>query len=183
MKPTKKRKRESKVEESPQQDVIRPMRSSDATRVLDIYRMGIDTGNATFETRLPDWETWDNRHLLHSRFVYDDGIVQGWVALSSVSTREVYRGVAELSIYVDERARHRGIGSALMHQVIRSSEEHGIWTLFSSVFPENEATLKLHLNHGFRLIGQREKIAKLNGEWRDTLLLERRSCLEDSYFE
>ena len=156
--------------------MIRTMLQSDSERVLDIYRMGLETGNATFETVVPSWQEWDSRHLSHSRFVFDDdGIVMGWAALSSFSTREAYRGVAELSIYVATGFRGRKLGSELMEQVISSSEQNGIWTLVSSVFPENEATLKLHKKYGFRVIGRRERIARHKGKWRDTILLERRS--------
>jgi len=152
------------------------MLQSDSERVLDIYRMGLETGNATFETVVPSWQEWDSRHLSHSRFVFDDdGIVMGWAALSPFSTREAYRGVAELSIYVATGFRGRKLGSELMEQVISSSEQNGIWTLVSSVFPENEATLKLHKKYGFRVIGRRERIARHKGKWRDTILLERRS--------
>jgi len=156
--------------------MIRTMLQSDSERVLDIYRMGLETGNATFETVVPSWQEWDSRHLSHSRFVFDDdGIVMGWAALSPFSTREAYRGVAELSIYVATGFRGRKLGSELMEQVISSSEQNGIWTLVSSVFPENEATLKLHKKYGFRVIGRRERIARHEGKWRDTILLERRS--------
>jgi L-amino acid N-acyltransferase YncA len=156
--------------------MIRIMTVEDGERVLEIYKMGLDTRNATFETRVPLWPDWDQKHLQHSRFVYIDADqIMGWVALTPFSTRQVYQGVAEVSIYVDERFRGTGIGSALMKKVIASSEDHGIWTLFSSVFPENTATLKLHQKFGFRVIGTREKIARLEGRWRDTVMLERRS--------
>jgi len=156
--------------------MIRPMTTSDSTRVLKIYKMGIETRNATFETEVPSWEDWDSKHLLHSRFVYiENDIVLGWAALSSVSVRQVYKGVAEISIYIDTDFNGRGIGSQLMEKVIQSSEENGIWTLNSSVFPENIATLKLHEKFGFRIIGFKEKVATLDGKWRNTVLLERRS--------
>ena len=152
------------------------MLQNDGERVLEIYRMGLDTRNATFETNVPTWEEWNSKHLTHSRFVAEeDGLVTGWAALSPFSSREAYRGVAELSIYVATGFRGRKIGSDLMEQIIISSEHNGIWTLFSSVFPENEATLKLHTKFGFREIGRRERIARLDGVWRDTILLERRS--------
>ena len=152
------------------------MLQSDNERVLDIYRMGLETRNATFETIVPSWQEWDSKHLSHSRFVFEeDDIVTGWAALTPFSTREVYKGVAELSIYVATGFRGRKIGSELMEQVISSSEQNGIWTLVSSVFPENEATLKLHEKFGFRVIGRRVRIARLDGKWRDTILLERRS--------
>lgn len=155
---------------------IRVMSAADAAAVMAIYAAGIATRNATFETTLPAWEVWDARHLPHSRFVYtNEGQVLGWVALSAVSAREAYAGVAELSVYVDPQFAGKGIGSALMERIIASSESMGIWTLFSSVFPENKATLKLHRKFGFRLIGSRERIARLDGLWRDTLLFERRS--------
>ena len=156
--------------------MIRTMLQRDSERVLDIYRMGLETRNATFETIVPSWQEWDSKHLSHSRFVFEeDDIVTGWAALTPFSTREVYKGVAELSIYVATGFRGRKIGSELMEQVISSSEQNGIWTLVSSVFPENEATLKLHKKYGFRVIGRRERIARHKGKWRDTILLERRS--------
>jgi phosphinothricin acetyltransferase len=158
--------------------MIREMLQSDSESVLEIYRMGLDTMNATFETKVPSWHAWDSKHLIHSRFVSEEnGVVVGWAALTPFSTREVYRGVAEVSIYVSSDFRGKKIGSGLMKQIIVASELNEIWTLFSSVFPENEATLKLHLKFGFRIIGRREKIARLNGIWRDTILLERR-CSE-----
>lgn len=148
----------------------------DSSRVLEIYQMGLDTRNATFETIVPTWNDWDTKHTKHSRFVYLDGEnILGWIALSPVSTRKVYEGVAELSIYVDTNFLGKGIGSKLMEKMIESSEKNRIWTLYSSIFPENMATLKLHNKFRFRVIGTRERIAKLDGKWRDTLLLERRS--------
>jgi L-amino acid N-acyltransferase YncA len=172
------RKEEDKHIMQSEKPFIREMISTDSLRVLEIYRMGIETGNATFETQVPDWKTWDLKHLPHSRFVSENnGYVSGWVALSSFSSREVYCGVAEVSIYVDALFRRKGIGSALMNRLILASEKKNIWTLFSSVFPENEATLNLHLHHGFRITGKRERIAQLHGIWRDTLLLERRSSV------
>jgi L-amino acid N-acyltransferase YncA len=155
---------------------IREMLQSDSKRVLEIYRMGLETRNATFETNVPSWQEWDSKHLPYSRFVSEEsGIVSGWVALTPFSGREVYKGVAEVSIYVADGFRGKNIGSELMEKVIISSEENGIWTLVSSVFPENEATLKLHGKFGFRVIGKRDRIARLDGKWRDTVLLERRS--------
>jgi len=155
---------------------IRDMMPSDSERVLGIYRMGILTKNATFETEVPSWEEFDTNHLSHSRFVGENnGIVIGWVALSPVSKRAAYKGVAEVSVYIDTGFAGRGLGSALMDKVIISSEEHGIWTIFSSVFPENQASVKLHEKHGFRMIGKREKISRIDGEWRDTVIFERRT--------
>ena len=156
--------------------MIREMITRDGSRVLEIYQMGLDTKNATFETVVPKWNDWDLNHLKHSRFVYLDGDkILGWIALSPVSTRKVYEGVAEVSIYVDTHFSGKGIGSKLMKKMIESSEKNGIWTLYSSIFPENMATLKLHDKFGFRVIGTRERIAMLDGIWRDTILLERRS--------
>jgi L-amino acid N-acyltransferase YncA len=158
--------------------MIRKMHPVDSQNVLEIYRMGIETRNATFETVVPSWQDWDSKHLPHSRFVSEeDNIVTGWAALSPFSAREPYKGVAEVSIYVATTYRYKNTGSELMKQVIASSESNGIWTLVSSVFPENEATLKLHRKFGFREIGRRERIARLDGIWRDTILLERRSAI------
>jgi L-amino acid N-acyltransferase YncA len=158
--------------------MLRKMLQSDSESVLEIYRMGLETRNATFETVVPSWHDWDMKHLPHSRFVsVENGINTGWAALTSFSSREVYRGVAEVSIYVARGFRGKKTGSQLMDQIIISSELNGIWTLVSSVFPENEATLKLHTKYGFRIIGKRERIAQLDGKWRDTILLERRSSL------
>lgn len=156
--------------------MIREMRDEDAGKVLEIFKMGLDTRNATFETKVPAWSDWDLKHHKHSRFVYlQNDRILGWAALSPVSAREVYSGVAELSIYIDANCLGKGIGSKLMEKLIGSSEENGIWTLQSSVFPENTATLKLHEKFGFRILGKRERIARLDGKWRDTVILERRS--------
>ena len=156
--------------------MLREMFQADCERVLEIYRMGLETRNSTFETNVPTWQQWDSKHLPHSRFVsVENEIVIGWVALTPFSDREVYCGVAEISVYVADGFRGKKIGTDLMEKAIISSEGNGIWTLVSSVFPENEATLKLHAKFGFRVIGKRERIAKLDGKWRDTILLERRS--------
>ncbi|TAL66284.1 MAG: N-acetyltransferase family protein [Bacteroidetes bacterium] len=156
--------------------MVRAMQQEDSSRVLEIYRMGLERGNSTFETEVPSWKEWDSKHLTHSKYIFEDnGIILGWVALSPFSERKVYKGMAEVSIYVDTDFHGKKIGSCLMEQMIASSELNGIWTLFSSVFPENEATIKLHQKFGFRIIGKRERIAKLHGKWRDTILLERRS--------
>ena len=152
------------------------MKDSDQQVVLDIYIKGLDTRNATFETEVPTWTDWDKSHHRFCRYIYEEsGSVVGWVALSPVSIRTCYAGVAEISIYVDPIFAGRGIGDKLMAQAIADSENNGIWTLQSSIFPENEATLKLHLKHGFRKVGIRERIAQLDGRWRNTLILERRS--------
>lgn len=155
---------------------IVPMLPTHADAVLQIYREGLETGQATFNTEVPTWEQWDRSHHQHSRFVAVDGtMVVGWVALSPVSVRFCYRGVAEFSIYIGAAHRGKGIGDLLMQQLISESEENGIWTLHSSTFPENLASIKLQKKYGFREIGYREKIAELHGVWRDTVLLERRS--------
>jgi phosphinothricin acetyltransferase len=156
--------------------LIRKLRDSDADAVLDIYRRGLDTGEASFETTPPDWQGWNKKYHPFCRYVYtEDDEVLGWAALAPVSARDCYRGVAEVSIYVDPEHLGRGIGNRLMAQLVAASEAEGIWTLYSSIFPENEATRKLHLRHGFREVGIRERIAQRDGRWRDTLILERRS--------
>ncbi|MDR5590366.1 N-acetyltransferase family protein [Christiangramia sp. SM2212] len=156
--------------------MIRRITSADAKDILKIYALGLETRNATFETKVPSWETWDQKFHKHSRIVFaDNGEIQGWAGITPFSNREVYKGVAEVSIYVHPDYIGKGIGSQLMKKLIKSSEENGIWTLFSSVFPENEATIKLHTRNNFKLLGRREKIAKLDGNWRDTLIFERRS--------
>jgi phosphinothricin acetyltransferase len=144
--------------------------------VRAIYLEGIATGEATFETDAPDWERWDADHLPQCRLVARniDGVL-GWAALSPVSRREVYAGVAEVSVYVAESARGRGVGGALMRALVEASERYGLWTLQSIVFPENHASVALHLKHGFREVGRRERIARRHGVWRDTVVLERRS--------
>ncbi|REC79300.1 N-acetyltransferase [Chryseobacterium elymi] len=141
-----------------------------------IYKEGIETGHATFETSVPAWEDWDKSKLKHSRLaaIVND-IVVGWAALSPVSNRCVYGGVAEVSIYISNVHKGKGIGKALMARLIEDSEVHGIWTLQSGMFPENEATVALHQRFGFRLVGYREKIGKLGDTWRDTIIMERRS--------
>jgi len=158
--------------------VIDSMQPRDWELVRAIYLEGIGTGQATFETEAPDWERWDAGHLPQCRLVVrsGDGIL-GWAALSLVSKREAYAGVAEVSVYVAASARGRGVGGALMRALIEDSEEHGVWTLQSSIFPENHASVALHLNHGFREVGRRERIARRHGVWRDTVLFERRSSV------
>jgi L-amino acid N-acyltransferase YncA len=156
--------------------MIREMNEQDAPRVLEIYKMGIQTKIATFETEVPSWTDWELNHHRHSRFVYvDNTTILGWIALSPVSSRKVYEGVAEVSVYVDTNFLRKGIGSGLMEKMILSSEEQGIWTLYSGVFSDNSATMKLHTKYGFRVIGTREKIAQLDNQWRDKTILERRS--------
>lgn len=157
---------------------IQPMSEADATAVLEIYGQGIATGDATFETEVPAWEKFTSGHLPHSRLVARDGTgVLGWAMLTPVSGRCVYGGVAEVSIYVAESERGRGLGRALLEELIRQSEQNGIWTLQAGIFPQNAASIRLHKHHGFREVGRRERIGKLNDHWRDTVLLERRSKL------
>jgi L-amino acid N-acyltransferase YncA len=158
---------------------IRAMNAGDWIQVRDIYRQGIETGNATFEVNIPEWDEWNQRHLEKCRLVAADGeVVVGWAALSSVSARTVYSGVAEVSIYVKLSARSKGIGSSLLRRLIEISEEAGIWTLQAGIFPENTESIKLHMANGFREIGIRERPGKLHGRWRDVVLLERRSKSE-----
>lgn len=145
-------------------------------QVKDIYLEGIATGNATFQKDAPTWEDWDKSHMPTCRFVaLSDGIVSGWAALSPVSNRCVYAGVAEVSVYVGKDFRGNQIGSMLLEAIIKESEPQNIWTLQAGIFPENIASIKLHEKHGFRILGQREKVGKLNGVWRDVCMLERRS--------
>jgi len=162
--------------EDPTTYKIDAMNPGDWERVRAIYLEGIATGNATFETIAPSWEDWDSRHLSHSRLVartsHDIG---GWAALSPVSRREVYSGVAEVSIYVGSAHRGKSIGRGLLAALISESEKNGIWTLQAGIFPENKRSLLLHERAGFREIGRRERIGRMNGQWRDVVLLERRS--------
>ena len=157
--------------------LINAMDASDWPSVRAIYEEGIATGQATFETSAPDWTAWDAKHLASPRLVARDEEVVGWAALSPVSARAVYRGVCEVSIYVAEHARGRGVGHKLLEALIAESEAAGIWTLQASIFPENEASVGLHLRHGFRVVGRRERIAQQHGIWRDTVILERRSLV------
>lgn len=146
------------------------------SNISSIYTEGIQTGHATFETTAPEWEDWDKGKLKHSRFAaVVDGTIVGWAALSAVSDRCVYGGVAEVSIYVSNAHKGKGVGKTLMARLIKESEVNGIWTLQSGMFPENEATIALHTRFGFRTVGFREKIGKLGNTWRDTIIMERRS--------
>ncbi|MCC9135780.1 GNAT family N-acetyltransferase [Pontibacter silvestris] len=147
-----------------------------AEAVLRIYKEGLQTGNATFNTRVPLWEEWDKEHHVHSRLVaVENDEVLGWVALSPVSSRHCYRGVAEFSIYIGAANRGRGVGALLLKNLIEESEANGIWSLYSATLQENTASITLQKQFGFREVGYREKIAQLNGVWRNTILLERRS--------
>ncbi len=146
--------------------------------VREIYGQGIATGNATFAQMLPSWSDWDAQHLPCCRLVaVVDGAIAGWAALSAVSTRHVYRGVAEVSVYIAESARGRGIGLRLLQALIVASEQNGIWTLQAGIFADNAVSIRLHERAGFRVVGRREKIGALNGVWRDTVLMERRSTV------
>jgi phosphinothricin acetyltransferase len=155
---------------------VRDLRPDDWPEVARIFEEGIATGNATFETEVPSWEAWDAAHLPEHRLVAErEGRVAGWVALVPVSPRRCYAGVAEISAYVGEEARGRGIGAELLAAVIDSSERDGIWTLQTGVFPENTPSLGLLRRFGFRELGTQERIGRLHGVWRDVVLLERRS--------
>jgi L-amino acid N-acyltransferase YncA len=155
---------------------IEVMSAEDWPAVEQIYKQGIATQNATFETESPGWESWNAKHHSHSRLVArNHQNIVGWAALSPVSTRRVYAGVAEVSIYVAETARGKGLGKALLGALIEQSEQNGIWTLQAGIFPENVASIALHKSLGFRQVGRREKIGQLHGVWRDVILLERRS--------
>ncbi|MEW6674059.1 MAG: N-acetyltransferase family protein [Thermodesulfobacteriota bacterium] len=155
---------------------IRPMTAADWKTVREIYEDGLATGQASFETSAPVWERWHASHHLHSRLVAcDEAGVVGWAALSPASARACYAGVAEVSVYVAARCRRGGVGKRLLQEVIASSEDNGIWTLYSSTFPENEGSLRLQESCGFHRVGVREKIAMHHGVWRDTVWYERRS--------
>ncbi|MCG8469687.1 MAG: N-acetyltransferase family protein [Gemmatimonadetes bacterium] len=157
---------------------IRAMTPGDWDRVRDIYSEGIATGDATFDTEPPEWDGWDASHLSDCRLVaVVGGAVVGWAALSPVSERCVYGGVAEVSVYVGEAGRGRGIGTALISALVEASEDAGVWTLQAGIFPENEASVRAHERVGFRTVGRREGLGKMEGRWRDVLLLERRSSV------
>jgi len=152
------------------------MRPEDWPEVARIYDEGIETGFATFETRVPEYEAWDRAHLSACRWVADSGAhLLGWAALSPVSGRCVYGGVAELSVYVGSDSRGKGVGKALLNALIPDSEAAGFWTLQSGVFPENTPSIHLHLSMGFRQLGYRERIGQRDGIWKDNILFERRS--------
>lgn len=154
------------------------MKESDWEQVRQIYLEGIVTGEATFETDVPSWEKWDAAHLPSCRLVARSGdVVKGWAALSPVSKRAVYAGVAEVSVYIGQRYRGAGVGRALLMALVDESEKNGFWTLQASIFPENSASIELHKRCGFREVGRREHIGKMGTWWRDTILLERRSKL------
>lgn len=159
---------------------IAPLTAAHAEEVLEIYRLGIEEGNATFETEPPTWTAFDKAKLVDHRFVATDMTgerVLGWVAATRVSDRCAYAGVVEHSVYVHPGARGRGVARALLNTLIDSTEAAGIWTIQSGIFPENAASLALHQRAGFRVIGTRERIGQLHGRWRDVILVERRSPL------
>jgi phosphinothricin acetyltransferase len=159
--------------------IVDAMREEDWDAVRGIYQEGLETGNASFETQAPDWDAWNAKYHGHSRLVARldgrNGRIVGWAALAPVSPRACYAGVAEVSVYVRDDSRGRGVGNKLLTALIASSELNGIWTLYGHTFVENEASLRLQIACGFRVIGRRERIGKLHGVWRDTVMTERRS--------
>ena len=163
--------------------VIDSMKPEDWAQCRSIYLEGINTDHSTFEADAPDWNTWDAAHLREPRLVIKaDGLIVAWAALSPVSKRDIYAGVAEVSLYVGVEYRGRGVGSALLAALIDSSEKAGIWSLQGGIFPENLASLRLVKKHGFREVGRRERIGKMTygaqaGTWRDVILVERRSTV------
>ena len=155
---------------------ITTLLSSHWPAVKAIYEAGLATGNASFQTSAPNWDEWDKAHLTHSRLVALDGdTVTGWAALTPVSGRCVYAGVAEVSVYIASTHRGHGIGKALLQALVAESEQHNIWTLQAGIFPENTASIRLHESAGFRQVGIRQRIGKMGDRWRDTVLLEKRS--------
>jgi len=155
---------------------IDELRPNDWDQVRQIYRDGLATGQASFEVEAPSWEAWNRNHHSHSRLLARrDGQVIAWAALAPVSIRQCYAGVAEVSLYVAADERGRGVGRRLLEAVIESSERHGIWSLCGATFSENEASIRLQLSCGFRIVGRRERVAQHHGVWRDTILTERRS--------
>jgi len=156
---------------------IREMLPKDQTRVMEIFQQGIDSGIATFDMELPNAEVWDSSFINDCRWVLENerNEVIGWCALKPVSKRECFRGVAEVSIYFDQNSTGKGLGTLLLKKLILDSENHGFWTLQSNIFPENEASIKFHLKNGFRTVGIREKVGQLHGQWKDLVMLERRS--------
>ncbi|WP_025618172.1 GNAT family N-acetyltransferase [Salinispora cortesiana] len=156
---------------------VRPMRRDDADTILAIYQAGLDSGDASLETQAPTWTEFDAGRLPEHRYVAvdDSGTALGWIAVSQVSTRRVYAGVVEHSVYVDPTQQGRGIARLLLTTLIAATEAAGIWTIQSGVFPENVASLALHTRAGFRVVGTRERVARQHGRWRDVVLLERRS--------
>lgn len=155
---------------------LRLMRPDDWPEVRRIYLEGIATGNATFQTEAPTWQHWDANHLQACRLVAEiGGVMQGWAVLAAISSRAVYRGVAEVSVYVGQDARGTGIGTALLGTLVAEAEQQGFWTLQAGIFPENRGSMALHRKVGFREVGRRERMGQLAGAWRDVVLVERRS--------
>jgi arsenate reductase (thioredoxin) len=158
--------------------IIEPLLESHFTEVLEIYRQGIATGKATFETEVPPAIEFDKKFLLHSRIVaIENNKVVGWAALSLVSNRDCYKGVAEVTVYVHQAHMHKGIGKQLLHSLIDESERHGVWSLLSVIHQDNTNSIRLHLQCGFRAIGRREQIAAINGNWKTTVMMEKRSSV------
>lgn len=161
---------------APRGVTVRAMTPQDWPAVAAVYAEGLEDRSATFETEVPAWEAWDAGHSREHRWVATaDGALLGWVACSPVSSRCVYAGVLEHSVYVARAARGRGVGSALLARLVASTEAAGVWTLQAGVFPENTASLALHVRHGFRVVGTRTRVGRLDGAWRDVTLIERRS--------
>ncbi|WP_296381455.1 GNAT family N-acetyltransferase [Winogradskyella sp.] len=156
--------------------IFRELKETDWEQVSSIYQEGLDTGNATFETNLPDWDSWNSGHIKECRLIAEiDNEIVGWAALSPISSRCVYGGVAEVSVYVSSKFSGQKIGTKLLEQLIVESENNGIWTLQAGIFPENKGSIIIHKRLGFRKVGYREKIGKMNGIWRNTFLFEKRS--------
>lgn len=157
---------------------IRNFDKKDFSAVKEIYQQGIDTGNATFQTEAKNWDEWNRSMLINCRIVATEkNNILGWASLSPVSSREVYSGVAEVSVYVSKEAQGKGVGNRLLSELISASERHNIWMLQAGIFPENFGSLALHKNNGFRQLGLREKLGQMHGVWRDVILIERRSKL------
>jgi phosphinothricin acetyltransferase len=165
------------VDAEPRTVRIRELRAEDWPAVRAIYEQGIRGGDATFETEVPSWERWEAAHPGLRLVAERDGAIVGWAALSPASARHCYRGVGEVSVYVAGEARGDGLGRTLLDELVERSENAGYWTLTAGVFPENEASLRLHKACGFREVGVRERIGEAGGVWRDVVLLERRSRL------
>ncbi|MEB2777420.1 N-acetyltransferase family protein [Algoriphagus sp. D3-2-R+10] len=156
--------------------LFRNLTEEDWEQVSEIYRQGLDTGNATFASEVPSWSEWDTGHSQDCRLVAEmDGLIVGWAALSPVSSRCVYGGVAEVSIYISNNAKGQNIGTKLLEKLVAESEQKGFWTLQAGIFPENKASIVIHERTGFRKVGFRERIGQMKGVWRDTILMERRS--------
>ena len=156
--------------------IIDNMKAGDWKDVRAIYIEGIATKNATFEQNAPNWEDWNRNHLSIGRFVArENNQIIGWAALSPISKRSVYSGVVEVSIYISDHAKGRGVGKRLLNRLVEASEKAGIWTLQGGIFPENEASIAIHKACGFRIVGVRERVGKMDGVWRNVVLMERRS--------